>query len=182
MIAFTPTAAFPPTDVALNFACANANPAPRVAGLNTILLSASTTPVPDVVALAASPVPGYVEIPGNTGTGVFVVATVNLGASASITVTGDTGSANLPVSIMVCQTNSTTGACMSPPTGNVVATIGNNATPTFGFFVTGSGNVIDQPAVNRVFARFTDAGGAVRGATSVAVRTKAPGPQAASAE
>jgi len=26
--------------------------------------------------------------------------------------------------------------------------------------------------VNRVFARFTDAGGAVRGATSVAVRTR----------
>jgi len=181
VIAFTPTAAFPPTDVALNFACANANPAPRVAGLNTILLSASTTPVPDVVALAASPVPGYVEIPSNTGTGVFAVATVNLGAAASITVTGDTGTANVPVNIMVCQTTST-GACMSPPTTNVVATIANNATPTFGFFVTGSANVADQPAVNRVFARFTDSGGAVRGATSVAVRTKAPGPQTASAE
>jgi hypothetical protein len=46
---------------------------------------------------------------------------------------------------------------MSPPTTNVVATIANNATPTFGFFVTGSANVADQPAVNRVFARFTDA-------------------------
>ena len=126
--------------------------------------------MPDVVALAASPVPGYVEIPSNTGTGVFAVATVNLGAAASITVTGDTGTANVPVNIMVCQTTST-GACMSPPTTNVVATIANNATPTFGFFVTGSGNVADQPAVNRVFARFTDAGGAVRGATSVAVRT-----------
>ena len=182
VIAFTPTAAFPPTDVALNFACANANPAPRVAGLNTILLSASTTPVPDVVALAASQVPGYVEIPGNTGTGVFSVATVNLGAADSITVTGDTGTANVPVSIMVCQTNSTTGACLSPPTTNVVASIANNATPTFGFFVTGTANIADQPAVNRVFARFTDAGGAIRGATSVAVRTKAPGPQTASAE
>ena len=64
----------------------------------------------------------------------------------------------------------------------MVATIANNATPTFGFFVTGSANVADQPAVNRVFARFTDSGGAVRGATSVAVRTKAPGPQTASAE
>ena len=138
--------------------------------------------MPDVVALAASPVPGYVEIPGNTGTGVFSVATVNLGAVWFDHRDRRYRDGERAGRIMVCQTNSTTGACMSPPTSNVVATIGNNATPTFGFFVTGSGNVVDQPAVNRVFARFTDAGGAVRGATSVAVRTKAPGPQAASAE
>ena len=76
VFAFTPIAVFPPTNVALNFACA-CHPAPRVSGPNTILLSASTTPVPDVVPLAASQVPGDVEIPGDTGTGVFAIATVN---------------------------------------------------------------------------------------------------------
>jgi len=54
LIALTPTAPFSPTDVAFNFACANASPAPVVSGVNTLELSASTTPVPDIVALAAS--------------------------------------------------------------------------------------------------------------------------------
>jgi hypothetical protein len=40
-------------------------------------------------------------------------------------------------------------------------------------FVAGGGAVVpDLPAINRVFVRFTDAGGALRGETSVAVRTR----------
>ena len=51
---FTPTAPFAPTDVPLSFACANADPVPVTSGLNTLLLSASATPIPDIVALAAT--------------------------------------------------------------------------------------------------------------------------------
>ncbi|MBV9829754.1 MAG: hypothetical protein JO001_29390 [Alphaproteobacteria bacterium] len=171
VFAFTPTAAFAPTDTALNFACANAPPAPKMSGLDTLLLSASTTPIPDIVALAASAVPGYVELPGINGAGAFAVATINLGATAAITASGDTGMANLPVTVMICQTDAG-GNCMAAPASNVRTTIAANATATFGLFVNGNGIVPDQPAVNRVFARFTDAGGAVRGATSVAVRSK----------
>jgi hypothetical protein len=50
-------------------------------------------------------------------------------------------------------------------------TINANATPTFGIFVTGGGSVPFSTAVNRVFVRFADSTGAVRGSTSVAVRT-----------
>ena len=39
-------------------------------------------------------------------------------------------------------------------------------------FVKGSGAVANNPAVNRVFVRFKDTGGNVRGATSVAVKTQ----------
>ena len=56
------------------------------------VMSASTTPTPDVVALAASADPGYVDIPGNIGAGAFAVATVNVGAAGAITATADTGS------------------------------------------------------------------------------------------
>jgi FtsP/CotA-like multicopper oxidase with cupredoxin domain len=171
VFAFTPNAPIPSTDIPLNFACANAPPAP-VSGINVLNLSASNTPVPDVIALVASADPGYVDLPGASGTGAFAVATVNLGAAAPITVSADTGDAGLPVSIAICQTNPATGACTASPAAKVTTNIGANARPTFGIFVTGNAAIPDLPAVNRVFVRFTETSGALRGETSVAVRTK----------
>jgi hypothetical protein len=55
VIGFTPLAPFPPTDVQLAFDCMNTPaPAPSHSGINTVLLSASTTPGPDIIALAAT--------------------------------------------------------------------------------------------------------------------------------
>jgi hypothetical protein len=88
----------------INFGCNNAGPAAINQGANTLSLSASAAPVPDIVALAASGDPGYVDIPGATGTGFFAVATVNLGVDATITAAANTGAANLPVTLFVCQT------------------------------------------------------------------------------
>ncbi|MDE2180246.1 MAG: hypothetical protein KGJ40_05270, partial [candidate division NC10 bacterium] len=78
---------------------------------------------------------------------------------------------SLPVSLALCQTNPATGACLAPPTPSVTTPIDATATPTFGIFVTGSGPIPFDPAHNRIVVRFTDSGGVVRGATSVAVRT-----------
>jgi hypothetical protein len=142
-----------------------------VPGLNTLLLSGCSTPVPNIVALAASDDPGYVDTPGATGTGVFAVATVNLGTDATITAAANTGTANLPVILTLCQTNPSTGACLAPPGASATTDIPPNATPTFGIFTTGSASVADMLGVNRVFVTFTDSGGVLRGETSVAVRT-----------
>jgi virginiamycin B lyase len=172
VVAFTPNAAFVPINVNFTFGCANASPAPGIVGVNTLDLTASTTPVPDVVALAASGDPGYVDIPGATGTGVFAVATVNLGIDATITAAANTGTANLPVTLTICQTNPMSGACLAAPASSVAADIQPNATPTFGIFVAGSAAVANSPGVNRVFVTFTDSGGTLRGETSVAVRTQ----------
>jgi YVTN family beta-propeller protein len=173
VIAFTPNAAFAPTNVAFTFTCANApSPAVTTIGVDTLNLSASTTPVPDIVALAASGDPGYVDIPGATGTGVFAVATVNLGSDATITASANTGSANLPVTLTVCQTNPTSGACLANPAASAGTDIQPNATPTFGIFVAGGAAVANMPGVNRVFVTFIDASGVLRGETSVAVRTQ----------
>jgi hypothetical protein len=171
VLAFTPTAAFPPTDVQLSFDCTNSNPAPVNSGLNTLLLSASNTPVPDIVALAAANA-GIVDIPGANSTGAFAVATVNVGASASITASADTGTAVLPVNIFLCETNPASGQCISTIGTSVSTTINAGATPTFGIFVQGNGNVSFDPAGNRIFVRFKDGGGVTRGSTSVAVRTQ----------
>jgi len=171
VLAFTPTASFPPTDVQLSFDCTNSNPAPVNSGLNTLLFSASATPVPDIVALAAAN-GGIVDVPGATGTGVFAVATVNVGASANIIASADTGAAILPVNIFLCETNPVTGQCISGIGPSVSTTINAGATPTFGIFVQGNGNVPFDPAGNRIFVRFKDGGNVTRGSTSVAVRTQ----------
>jgi hypothetical protein len=173
VIALTPSAASSPTNFAFTFNCANAqNPAASTVGIDMLELSVSTTPVPDIVALAASSDPGYVDIPGPTGTGVFAVATVNLGVDATIKAAANIGTANLPVTLLVCQTDPTSGACMAPPAPSATTDIQPNATPTFGIFVVGSATVANMPGVNRVFVAFTDSNGVLRGETSVAVRTQ----------
>jgi hypothetical protein len=116
--------------------------------------------------------PGYVDIPGATETGEFAVATVNLGSAAQITASVDSGTANLPVVLTICQTDPTSGNCLASPAANVTTTIAASATPTFGIFVTGSAPVADMPGVNRIFVTFTDSAGTLRGETSVAVRTQ----------
>jgi len=173
VFALTLSAPIAPTDVELGFVCTNANRAAINPGLNTLLLSASATPVPDIVALAATTTnDGIVNIPGTNGTGAFSVATVNVGTTATITASADTGAAALPINILLCETNPATGACISAIGPSVATTINAGATPTFGIFVQGSGNVSFDPAGNRVFVRFTDGVNVPRGATSVAVRTQ----------
>ena len=173
VIALTPHAPIAPTDVEFSFSGADASPVAKLTGINTLLFSASATPVPDIVALAATlSNDGIVNIPGTNGAGAFAVATVNVGASGDITASADTGTASLPVNISLCQTDPGTGQCISAIGPSVTTTINANATPTFGIFVQGGGTVSFDPAANRVFVRFKDSGAVTRGSTSVAVRTQ----------
>jgi hypothetical protein len=171
---FTPSAPISPTNVPFFFSCINATPAPSVVGLNTLLLSASTTPTPDVVALGATlQNDGVVHVTnGSPPTGVFAVATSNLGSTDNITVGTNTGATSLPITVTICQTNPGTGACLQTAGPTVTTTIAGNGTPTFGIFVTASGTVAFSPAVNRIFVTFTDSTSNIRGETSVAVATQ----------
>ena len=96
---------------------------------------------------------------------------MNLGIDATITAAANTGAANLPVTLTLCQTNPSTGACLAPPAPSATLQINSGDTDTFGIFVLASSPIPDMPAVNRVFVRFTDSGGTLRGETSVAVRS-----------
>jgi hypothetical protein len=172
MFAFTPMAAMDPTDMAINFSCTNTSPAEVHPGLNTFLISAETTPVPDMVAIAVTMShDGTVNIPGMNGTGAFAVATVNMGVGARITVSVDTGGIGMPMNVLLCRTDPATGVCVSSMEPKVQMAVNAGATPTFAVFVEGHGMIPFDPAANRIFVRFTDAAGVTRGATSVAVRT-----------
>ena len=157
----------------LSFDCGNTDPAPITTGLNTLFLSASSTPVPDIVALAVTlSNDGIMNVPGTNGAGAFAVATVNVGATETITASADTGAAILPVNVFLCETNPATGQCISAIGPTVTTAINANATPTFGIFVQGNGTVPFDPAANRIFVRFKDGDNVTRGSTSVAVRTQ----------
>src|SRR5262245_48712948 len=139
LIAITPTAPILPTDVAFNFTGTNTSPAPTIVGLNTLLLSASINPVPDVIALSSAlSNDGVVKISNIVGNGAFAVASSNGGASASITVSADTGNAALPVVLSLCQTNPQNGQCISAIGSTVVTPINAGGTPTFSVFVAAS--------------------------------------------
>jgi hypothetical protein len=174
VIAFTPSAAIAPTNEAFIFTCTNMPAAPIVFGLNTLLLSASTTPTPDIIALGATlQNDGIVHVTnGSPPTGVFAVAIDNLGSSDTITVATNTGTATLPVTVTVCQTNPTTGGCLQTPSATVSTPVNSGATPTFGIFVSASGTVPFDPANNRIYVTFTDSTNTIRGETSVAVETQ----------
>jgi hypothetical protein len=172
VLAFAPTAAFAPTDIPFVYTCANApSPAQSALGLNTLNLSASVAPVPDIIAVNATSDPGYADVSPATGVGDFAVATSNLGAAATITASVDSGMSNLPVALAICQTNPSTGACQTTAASAVSLRINGGDTDTFGIFVAANAAIPDMPAVNRIFVRFTDSGGILRGETSVAVRT-----------
>ena len=110
------------------------------------------------------------------GTGVFSVATSNIGATSNILLSVDTGASSLPLQLSVCETDPITSVCLHPPVtggeGMMIQTA-ENATQTFGVFISvdvGS-EVAFDPANTRIFVNFTDESGVVRGATSVAVTT-----------
>jgi hypothetical protein len=173
LVALTPSQPFSATELQFGFDCTNTAPAPVTPGVNTLLLTSAAGPTPDVVAIAVA-VGGIVTIPGTTGIGALAVASLNVGAGALIVVTADTGSAQLPLALTVCQTNPVTSQCINPaaPATSVTTQINTGETPTFAIFAHAQGAIPFNPGVNRVFVRFrTQAGGTV-GSTNVAVQTQ----------
>jgi hypothetical protein len=175
VIAYTPATAFAPADVQLNFDCENTVGVVPISGVNTMLLSASTTPVPDVVALGATPTgDGILRIAGPSSSGAFATATVNVGAAGTITVRADTAGTALPLTLNVCQTDPGSGTCINPtaPAATATVTVATNETHTFTIFATAGGDIPLDASRNRILVRFRDGNNVVRGATSVAVTTQ----------
>lgn len=180
VMSLVPDAVQTPVEVELDFLCDNSEPASVITGVNTFSFSAAATPTPDVIALAATVSnDGVVELPSETGSNVFSVASVNVGSAGNLSVTAQTGNVVLPINIALCETDPQTSICINPTTPTtapVETTIAGSATPTFGIFVTGTNLIPFDAATNRISVQFADSSGAIRGATSVAVSTRPPPP------
>ena len=84
----------------------------------------------------------------------------------------DDAGAGLPLELLLCETDSATGVCLNGPSESVTLTYDAATTRSFAVFATVTGAIENNPAANRIFVRFRDASGTVRGATSTAIRTQ----------
>jgi IPT/TIG domain len=173
LLTFQGTSAFVADAMAIDFDCLGVGPAPVTTGVDTVDLTLSSTPIADIIALAATPTENGIDvIPGSTGTGAFAVASDNVGVSAQIIVSVDTGTATLALTPTICQSNPSTGACLATPGSSVTVNFTTGLTPTFSIFLKATGAIPLDPANSRVFVRFKDSAGALHGSTSVAVDTQ----------
>lgn len=171
VLSLTPTAILDSLDAAFSFSCTSGASAQSISGVNTLLLSASDTPVVDIIALAATAAnTGVLDIDNSTG--AFSLATVNLGTADTITVSADTGDIDLPVALSLCETNPATGACLASPSEALQVEVAAGAMPTFSVFSNATDRIVNDPAINRVFIRFLDSNGIVRGGTSVGIENE----------
>jgi sugar lactone lactonase YvrE len=171
VLSFQATAPFTAPGLALSFLCDLSPPAPSVLGVNTVDLAMSATPVADIIALSATSTGnGIVEVP-NGAAAAFAVASTNVGVTAPITVSVDTGAASLPVAALICQSNPSTGQCLASPAASVSLSYAGGTTPTFSIFLQANGPIAFSPATARVVVRFEDSGGGLHGSTSVAIET-----------
>jgi hypothetical protein len=112
---------------------------------------------------------GVLRLPGSTGVHAFGTASVNIGATGTITATADTGGVSLPLTLTLCQTNPGTGGCLAPPAASVSSSVGNQQVATYAVFAQATGAIAFDPSANRIFLRLSS-GGVVRGGTSPAWR------------
>ena len=114
-----------------------------------------------------------VDLAGSVNsTALFAVGSANVGVASDITVSVDDGGASLPIELTLCETNSSTGACESAIAQNIALTYDASSTRSFAIFANILGPIENQPGENRIFVRFRDSQGVVRGSTSTSVRTQ----------
>jgi sugar lactone lactonase YvrE len=169
LLSFQSSAAVTASGLAPVFACQGVAPAPVTPGVDTVDLAFSTTPVADIIALAATASnDGTVHVAN--GSGAFAVATINAGAAGDLTAEVDSGAVSLPATAVLCQTDAT-GQCQGMPAQSLPISIAAGGSPTFSVFVGTSGSIPFAPGATRIFVRFLDSGGVSHGSTSVAVTT-----------
>jgi virginiamycin B lyase len=173
VIGIVPNAPLSPDDILFGFDCTNVDAVGPIIGVNSLLLTFSATPVPDMIAVGLTPSrDGYSRTGGVNGTGLFVIATSNIGAPAALTARITPSSANIPLTATVCQTDPTAGQCLSPSAPTQTATINQNQNTTWAAFLKANGTIAQDAAHNRVAFEFVDATGVVRGSTSTAITSQ----------
>lgn len=158
-------------DVDVRFVCTN-GAAEIIPSVNSVFLSIAEDPVPDIIAIAATPTgDGSLRNASHGGRAAMGVAAVNIGAPADISVSIDNGGAELPLTYTLCQTGPD-GVCLVPRSPSVVVSMGADPVLFSVLAVDQDGeatSVPDDAAIARTYLRFNDPDGVTRGLTSVGI-------------
>ncbi|MBI1235751.1 MAG: peptidoglycan DD-metalloendopeptidase family protein [Alphaproteobacteria bacterium] len=175
LLAFTPNYRARADSWALNFRylCRNARRARQISGVNSLLLSFGPAAVPDLIAVAVTPSgDGILRIADENSAAAFAMAVSNVGAAGMLTVRPVGLGSATTLRLRICETDPVSGVCLAPPTEAVSHAFADNETASFAVFVRAQGEAVDfAPATSRIQLIAEDAGGIIRGATSVAVQT-----------
>lgn len=173
VLSVTPNSTFSPQHLELRYLCDGGESAVSVDGLNTLLLSSSSQPVADLVAIAqTASMDGVLDIAVDGTPSAFAAAVVNVGAATSVTAQAR-ASFEFAGELTVCQTNAITGECLATPATSAIVAMGTLETATFSIFVASSQSITTDFANNRLVLEFFDTEEVIRGATSVAARNGA---------
>ena len=158
------TSAFSSSSLTFNVSGTNVAAA-SISAVNTLTISASTTPQADIIMMSTS-----LDVrTGVNSAATFAVATSNVGASITdVSLIVDRPSSITGLATQVNQTNPTTGAIIGSATGLSIA---SGDQPTFAVFLTPTQSIALDLANNRITLKLVDGSGNVIGAQSVAVST-----------
>jgi hypothetical protein len=165
-------------EIGLAFICDQGR-APVTAGANTVRLTATAAPGPDVIAIAATASgDGVLRADSPARRGAMAVAALNIGAPARLIVRPGTGVYQWPVELTVCET-AADGRCLQPAAASMELDFNPGAARTFTVFARGDDRLGTPllPDIARVFLNFETLDGIPAGATSAALT--APDPDAA---
>jgi streptogramin lyase len=163
------------TSASFIFSCTGSPPVASLQGVNTFDLFVRGYPLPDIIPIAVTQSQnGIVVVPQSHGqSAAFAVAGVNIGATATVTVSATPSYTQLPLTLNICETNPTNGQCLAPPAPSVHRNFPSNGAPaTFSVFVSASGIIPLAPGSARIYVRFSDDTAETNASTSVAVMTQ----------
>lgn len=169
LLSFTAASPLEEEEVDLVFDCANAAPAPRIDGVNSVLITAETVAGADILPVIVTPSnDGVVRIPALGRAQAASIAAANIGAGGEVDVVVSADMGDLlgePLSLAICETGSD-GRCVDsfgnpaptpPPPGQTAinARVGNSAS-TFSVFAYADreAGVRFNPDLSRVNVRF----------------------------
>jgi hypothetical protein len=167
---------FPDGQVEFNYQCDDNRSASTFPGINTLVLSYANTPQTDIIPIIAEPTnTGIFTIDPMSRTGAFAAAAINIGAAdPHITIRPRLSMEYNMITLSICDTtNQPGGACINPPTSQIMMPYGANTINTYTVFAIADP---DQAAIpldalnNRIFLDYTDDNGTLRGSTSIALK------------
>ena len=175
VFAVTPSVVLSQVELGIQARCDQGTGSGVVVGVNSFILSSDKLAPSDMLTIGLTTTgDGVVSIPGSSGSAPASIATSALGGGGILKLSADDGGKGLPLLLFVCETDPVTGLCLANPVSELTLTSANGETRTFGVFANATGDIPFDPAGSRIFVRFKDSLGVVRGATNFAVRTDAP--------